>query len=309
MANTKSKKPARPTAPKSTKTPSPAAASGTPGTRADKVLSTLSPQWPALTTAQRTTYAARYPNARCEEMGTRTRSEGVVADALSWAPLMAKTLKAHPETLRRYSAERFSWFLTCTRALVDERTLQQTKGGAIATAKIQAGQAQSAALAARAELLETLEELVDGNEGEESALSAAVGTIDRPDRIVTSIGDLAALARGWLKRADDPSQELIKSAGLTLAEVETAETAAEALASAGADKTLEGRVELRDTPPVNRVEGRLLFEMKAALRVFNRANARNKDVPKLTPGDATRAVLAPRPTKPVKAPKDPGPNG
>ena len=69
---------------------------------------------------------------------------------------------------------------------------------------------------------------------------------------------------------------------------------------ATASKTLEGAVVVRDSPQVNRVEGRLLLEMRAAMRMFNKANARNKHVPKLVPGDATRGALAPRMAKPAK---------
>lgn len=296
-------KPAANTTNTTNTTPHAATAPRAPATRADIVLAGLAPEQPALTHLQRSTFAAKYTDAACEEMGSRTRSEGVLGDAVGWAPIMAKALKNHPATLRRYSTARFAWFLACVRALADARELQRTQGGGALASRAQAEKSEKAALAARNDLLETLEELTDGNAPEQKILTAATGMADRPDRIVLSIGSLAKLARDWLNRSDGASIELVQSVGLTLAEVESTEKAAEELAAATADKTMEGRVTTRDTPAINRVEGRLLCEMKAAARIFARANTRNKEVPKLVPGEATRNVLAPRAGK---APKDAG---
>lgn len=207
---------------------------------------------------------------------------------------MSGALAKHPSDLRRYAPARFAWFLECVRNLADARAQEQARGGAAAASKLLAEQAERNASAARASLLETLDELVDGNDAEEKSLAASTGSADRPDRVVASIASLAAFARGWLARGDDTSKTLVASVGLTLAEVESAEKAGEALAAATAGTTMDGKVVSRDTPPINRAEGRLLYEMKAAMRIFGSANARNKDIPKLSPGAATRSILAPR---------------
>ena len=89
----------------------------------------------------------------------------------------------------------------------------------------------------------------------------------------------------------------MKGAGLTLAEVQAAETAAATLVQATTGKTLEGAVIVRDSPAVNRIEGRVLLEMRAAMRVFSKANALNKHIPKLVPGEATRGALISRSKK------------
>ena len=41
----------------------------------------------------------------------------------------------------------------------------------------------------------------------------------------------------------------------------------------------------------------MLLEMRAAMRVFSKANALNKHIPRLVPGDATRGALISRPKK------------
>ena len=47
-----------------------------------------------------------------------------------------------------------------------------------------------------------------------------------------------------------------------------------------------------DPPLVNLAEGGVLLEMKEAMRLFGEANAKHPAVKKLTPGLATRRVLA-----------------
>jgi hypothetical protein len=304
MPSAKPKKPAAPAKPEQSKKTSPlkeapedAPEQTTVTPSAEKVLAALLPDFPQLTASQRSAFAARYADSLCEVWGNRTKSEGVLREALGFASLMAKALKAHPAALRRYSPARFSWFLSCISALIEARALQSAGGSAAAEKKVLLAQAEVRAREARKELLATLSELCDGNDAEEQRLAEAAGTADTPSRVIASITALAAFGRGWVERSDEMGKELVASVGLTLAEVEEAEATAEGLSKAGAEKTLEGRVIPRDTPPVNRAEGRVLLEMKAAMRVFASANERNTDIPKLTPQDATRAVLAPKAPK------------
>jgi len=278
---------------------------GRPATRADNILLALTPKWPALTNDERALLAGKYADKKCEAMGAGTKSEGVLSDSLGWAPIIDKALSTFPPELRRYHGSRFSWYLECVGKLASERTLQQTKGGAAVVLKAVVEKATKTALDTRGELVDSLEELVEGDEAEEAALSGALGSTDRPDRIVTSIGTLSAYGRQWFAREDAASKKKVEWAGLSVAEIEAAENAAAALAQAAAGKTLEGAVIVRDSPEVNRIEGRVLLEMRAAMRVFNKANARNKSIPKLVPGDATRNALVSRSTKAAKAPAAP----
>lgn len=270
------------------------AASAAPVTRVDTVLQALTAQWDQLTNDERRVFEAKYSDAQCETKGGGTRSEGVLSEGVGWVATIGKALPEFPVELRRYSRSRFAWLLECLRKLADERALQQTSGGAAVVLKTAVEQREKAASAARRELVDTLEELVEGDAPEEEALSNALGLTDRPDRIVASIGTLADYARTWLARTDAVSRKRVELASLTQAEVETAENAAAALAQATAGKTLEGTAIVRDSPAVNRIEGRVLLEMRAAMRVFNKANALNKRIPKLVPGSATRRALVSR---------------
>jgi hypothetical protein len=275
-------------------------AAGTPVTRADKILTVLAARWPALTGGNEALFRAKYTDAKCEKLGADTRSEGVLGEALAFASVMDKALTAHPRELRRYDGQRFAWFLQCIGKLAQERALQEAGSSGPAAMAAARDRARTAALAGRTEVVDSLEELVEGDEVEEEALSAARGETSNPDRIVASIRSLCTYARGWLARPDQLSRDKVAMSGLTLAEVEHAEQAAATLVNAGAGKTLEGAVIVRDAPAVNRIEGRVLLEMRTALRVFNKAKAKNNLIPTLTPGDATRHVLLSRSGKVIE---------
>lgn len=290
MATSKSAKASKNTADKAKKPASPA----TTKSRAHEVIERLLVDQPSLTAAQRGAFSARHPDAACEEMGGRTKSEGVLANALEWTGPMAKAMKKHPQPLRRYGTARFTWFLESIRALADAREVQQIADGATGVAKTRAQRAQKSALESREELLETLEALVEGDDEARDAVGRAAKITDKADSVVAALRALAALGRGWLARNDAASKALVDSVDLTLDEIAAAELAAGALDAAGADRTIEGRVVVRDLPAVNRAEGRVLLEMRGAMRIFANANAKNRDVPKLVPGKATRSVLAPR---------------
>jgi hypothetical protein len=164
--------------------------------------------------------------------------------------------------------------------------------------------AEARAREARNHLLEALEAIVLGNDDAESALREARGDTTSAESIVVSLRSLVALAQTWLAKRDAGSQALVESAQLTDADVTRAKSAADALAATSRDKTLAGIERRTDTAEVNRLEGRVTFEMGVAMRAFNAAAARGEGV-KLTPGPATRRVLAaPRPAK-AAAPASP----
>lgn len=290
MARTKNKP--NPTKPNAAQTPTPREPSGT---RADQILSTLGAKWGhELTSVERTVFESKYSASQCEKKGAETRSEGVEREALAWVAQIDAGLAKFPAELRRYRPSRLAWFLECLGKLHDARAIQRTKGDSAAQAGVALTRAQTAALQARREVVASLTEIVEGDPHAEEALSSALGATTRPDHIVESIEKLCALARDWLGRKDNLSKARVATSGLTMAEVETAEKAGATLAAAATGKTLEGAAVVRDTPAVNQIEGRVLFEMRAAMRVFNAAHELNGAVPKLSPGPATRSALVSR---------------
>lgn len=260
---------------------------------AAQILSTLEP----LTNAQRTAFLRLFSAAKCDEFGAKTKSAAVVKDAVEWAPIIAKALGKCPADLRRYGKARFAWLLECILALVDARAAQEAEGEPVPAVRAGAARAVEAAKDARAELVDALETLHEGDAPALKVLATAAAAVRNDDEaLADSVQAVATLARGWLGRMDAESRALVASVGLTLGEVESAENAAATLAASVGATTLAGRLDFRDSPVVNRAEGRVLCEMRTAMRLFASAHDRNKLVPKLAPGAGTRHVLGKHPT-------------
>ncbi len=275
---------------------------GRAGAVAD-LLAALAP----LTNAQRTAFHRQHAASRCDALGARTKSLGVVKDASDWAPTIHKALAKFPTDLRRYGPARFAWLLECVLALVDARAAQEADGGAAPAAKAALDRARGAARDARRDLVEALETLGAGDAETEAAIARAVAAGGDDEAQAGALAALAGAARGWIGRADAESKALVASVGLTIGEVDSAENAAGELGAAVGSKTLAGRLEFRDSAAVNRAEGRVVCEMRLAMRLFASAHERNKLVPKLTPGPGTRAVLGKHAAAVEDAPADPPP--
>lgn len=262
---------------------------------------------PALTAAEKRVFLAQHPPSRCDAMGGRTKSEGVLKEARAHAAVIAKALRKHPVELRRYGRARFAWLLTCVAALDDARDAQQATDGSTTAAKDRAARAEATARALREDLLDALTTIAEGNPDDERALATATGSLMGAPALVASLRGLSALARAWLDRDTEDAKVLAASVSLTLADVEAAEAAAGALEEAAGDSTIEGRAAVKDTPSVNRAEGRVLLELRLAMRAFERAHERNKEIPRLPSGAATRQAFDRRSAAKAGAAEQPAP--
>ncbi len=246
---------------------------------------------PPLTNAERSAFRAQFPEAKCDDFGGRTKSEGVIAEARAHAGTIAKALKKHPAALRRYGLTRFAWFLECIAALDAAREAQLAAEGSASAAKGRAARALATAAETRDDLLDALTTIAQGNPSDLHALETATGSSANAGKLAASLRGLTGLARSWLARPEENARVLAASVGLGTGDVDAAEAAGDALEAASGDKTLEGRTLVKDSPSVNRAEGRVLLELRLVMRVFARVNERNKEVPRLAPGAATRHVL------------------
>lgn len=246
---------------------------------------------PALSSAERRAFEGQFSAAKCDALGGRTRSESVIKEAREHAATIAKALRKHPGELRRYGRTRFAWLLTCIAALDDARDAASAAEGSTSAAKERAARAELAAKIARDDLQSALEAIVCGNDADETALETASEPIRGTASLLRSLRGLAQLGRELLGRDSAEAKALADSVSLSLADIDAAEEAANALEMASGDATMEGRLAFRDTPTVNRAEGRVLLELRLAMRAFAHAHDRNKEVPALHPGRATSAVL------------------
>lgn len=235
-------------------------------------------------------FAGQINEAAAETRGQQTTAAGVVRDARAWVPIIERVVLSRAEV--RYSLTRFLHYLTTIDALA--RALDgATTAGAGAALSL----AESRARVARNNLLEALESLALGNDEAEAKLSEKRGSTQRPDLIVTSLRDLIEVAEGWLANKDDEAVgALIESARLDASDIARAREAADALGTMALAKTVAGAERPRDSAAINRLEGRVTFEMAVVMRAFNNAAARGVGE-RLVPGPATRHLLNPKPAK------------
>jgi hypothetical protein len=196
--------------------------------------------------------------------------------------------------VRRYSEARFAWLLQCIRDLGEALEAQRAAHGSAGASKQRLERARAAAVSAREELISILTTLAGGDSTERELVAKATGTAESPASLARSLESLADLADDWLSRETDTAKVLTASLSLKPGDVESARSIANALTSATGDRALQGSSVARDLPTVNRAEGRVLLEMRVAMKLFERAHAESKVVPKLVPGPATRRVLAAR---------------
>lgn len=275
-------------------TPAPSKAKGAarkaPPRRKGTAIEPLLAALPPLTNVQRNAFRDQWSLLQCDEAGELTKATEVYRDALAWAPIVEQTLRKVPHALRRYSKTRFAWFLECLRDLSESIEAQRSGKGSPSAARERSARAQRTALAMRDELIEALSVLAGGDVLERRVLEAASGTTETPEALASSLRALCRLAEGWLERESPSARALVASVDLTAADLDAARAATHALAFATYEATHGVRSD-RDAPAVNRVEGRVLLEMRLLMRIFERAHPLNHLVPRLTPSPALRDAL------------------
>jgi hypothetical protein len=255
---------------------------------------------PPLSAADREAFRGLSSDEDCETLGLRTRGENVEREALVWASTIAKVL-ARAELHVRYSKSRLAFFLECIDDLVAARRAQSASLGSVKTTRAVLEKAIAQAEPLREDLSVALQQIAGEDAVEKVTVQTARGTKGRdPLALADSIERLATVAEGWLAKTDARSRALVAGANLRAGDVTLARAASLQLRLAAGDGTVSGRLVARDAPPVNRAEGRVLFEMKTAMRAFEAAHALDGNVPRLSPGPGTRSVLAPHPRSAAK---------
>lgn len=253
--------------------------------------------WPPITDVQRAAFEAQFSDERCTDFGTRTRSANVVKDALAFAHTIDEGLRKYPAALRRYGAARFAWLLECIVKLERQRDVMIAEGGDIAPARKNVEVAMSKAHEVRRDLIHALEMLTSDHPLDVQELGRAIAAPKGALDLAQSLNDLAKLAYQWIRRTDGESKALVASVDLQQGDVDLAWKAAnelhEALERAAGRKMPTGR----DTRDVNKIEGRVLLEMRYAMNAFAHGHSIDPSVPLLVPGPGTKGALQP-PKKP-----------
>jgi hypothetical protein len=309
MATTRTKKTATPPPPPARKSPAAKAPAPQETTSSDynpstarATLATLIPRWPALDPKHRRAFHKLANDLSRSKLGARTKGIGVLQDGITWATQMDSALRQYGTgALKSYSPARYVYFLESLTSLADQLAAARTKNKSVGAARGTAASHRDAAIAAREALLSPLRTFAGLREPESIELDDATGTIDPDDSLGESLASLAALARAWLSLKDEDSVFLAAEAGLTADLATAAINAGKTLTGSAVGAKLEGYAAGNDPPLVNLAEGGVLLEMKEAMRLFGEASARHPAVKKLTPGLATRGVLARHAAKKAEA--------
>jgi hypothetical protein len=214
----------------------------------------------------------------------------VLHDAERFAKVIHDALGA-PRGGLAYSKARFRYLLEGTLGLRASIVADRGGGRGQSTAVVSAEQAHDGAIQVRETLLERLRAFAEGNVVRTQEIRDALGSTKDDDAILESLDALSKLVNGYLQNGDDADRALADSLLLDKALFADVAQAKVDLAAARRDKQQAGQKVVTDSPATNRIEGRVLFEMSFAMRLFEGAHARDSLSPRLIPQTGTRHVL------------------
>lgn len=245
--------------------------------------------WPPLSEVHRDAFRSLLGEEEAEALGNRTVAEKVLADVQRWAPVIDRALRDHPYELRRYGAPRFVWMLECANRLDEAVTSQQ-----VASSSPEGQRRALARAEARAtdvlEDLATATSVVAASQPPVAEKIAAARSLADGGDAVSALRALADVADELGRSYDQRTRALVASVGLHSEDAASARAASAALEAAKNPTAGAGSKE--DLPTTNRIEGRVLSEMRFAKAMFDRARARDPRIPVLEAGPGTRSVLA-----------------
>lgn len=244
-------------------------------------------------------YAVELPPTDLVERGANIRSEKILTDIVRIAGQVAEFWN-HAETTQKRHLLGFSWPLlqvlvhsgkkladmVATRnAHHDEREANRSAAFAIADETYKQGMDERDRLVVALEAVESL------SPGLEARIAAARATVHDHDSLANSLQALIKLARELLSVPQSRVARQLTDGGVTTAELNTLETLATNVKSAGEQASgarTQGNVSQSD---LDLQDGTCLAHLERVMRIFNRAHERDASIPRLVP-IATRRMFA-----------------
>lgn len=291
MASSKLKKPAGAAGAKKR----PAVLKQPPESVAVKTLGSL----PALSGKLRAAFRSAFTDEQCDAWGAQTKAQNVIKEAEKFVATMNKALKDTTEVT--YSRRRLTFLCELLVLLEDE--VEHTKDKANADLRSTRSAALCVANNARKDLVRRLRALAGG---QQVILQEIAGVAPASEKSPSDVQDslTATIDLGMKLRRNELMEALADDVGLTEDRLNNAYASLEALAGASSVSLNPGQYE-GDAPSVNRIEGRVLREMRLAQRLFNESREAGVKVPALVAGPGLKtifgkadAVEAPAPTPP-----------
>lgn len=295
MATSKSKKPA---AKKPVAAKKPAAVKPLPESVAVKTLGSL----PALTGKLRAAFRSAFTDEQCDAWGEQTKADNVIKEAEKFVATMNRALKDNTDVT--YSRRRLTFLCELLVLLEDE--VAHTTDTTGADLRATRGAALAVANNARKDLARRLRALAGGQQkllGEVAQVAPASegSPTDVQDSLTATIDLCVKLRRNEIM------ETLADDVGLSEARLNSAYAALEALAGARS-VSLNAAANEGDAPSVNRIEGRVLREMRLAQRLFNESREAGVNVPALVAGPSLKAIFGKADAVEAPAPTPPPPN-
>ena len=253
-----------------------------PSRRLEKSLPKLSP-------LMREAYASLWTDEQCDAWGRRTKAAEVLKQAHEWLLLADGALKKLGADDVPYSRQRLAWVASLAVSVENELNgvlsdevseARRVRDEALATGHQLKGRAFS-----RASLL------VGGNERRGAALAIANRGSRTAEEIAESLAAIGGLLTTWRKEARLRllADELGLDEGLIRQLADSADALKEADLTAVSLRPMRG-----DGPALNRLEGRLLRELRALQLAFAMAREEKLNVPTLRVRPALRNVFSNR---------------
>lgn len=244
---------------------------------------------PKLSPLMREAYASLWTDAQCDAWGRRTRAPEVLKQAHEWLELADAALKKSGAEDVPYSRQRLAWVASLVVAVENELT--GDVGDELAQARRVRDEALALARQLKGRAFPRASLLVGGDERRGAALAIANRRGRTADELAESLLGLSGLLATWRKEARLRllADELALDEGLIRQLAETADALKEAELTAVSLRPLHG-----DGPALNRIEGRLLRELRALQLAFELAREEKLNVPALRVRPALRSVFSSR---------------
>lgn len=248
----------------------------------------LRKRFPTIPPALREGYRAAFTDAQCLAWGERSNARKTLRLALNWLPPARDALSRLSADALPYSMRRLAWLAELTlaleTALVDPEAARDHERRETRRSLVAAGRAARKAAIARLSL-------VAGANPKLRAALVAPKHLDSAAQLADSLNALVKVVdRWWSTRALVPLMEDARVApGLAAALRAAANDLTRAHAEVGASAFLPG-----DSIAVNRIEGRVLRELRLLEQTFLKARGDGINVPVLRVGSSHRAVFSAR---------------
>ena len=242
---------------------------------------------PRLSPLMREAYASLWTDAQCDAWGRRSKSKEVIRQANVWLLVADGALKKPGAEDLPWSRQRLAWLASLTVQLENEAAGVLSEE--LSDARRRRDDLLGAAKVVRARALSRASLLVGGDEARGAALAVANKGSRTPAQVSETLEAVAELLTSWRREAR--LRLLADELGLDAAFMgelqERAESRHEAETAAISLRPMQG-----DGPALNRVEGRVLRELRALQLAFSLAHDEGLNVPKLRVNPALKSVLS-----------------